>query len=253
MSLSGRTVLVTRPKEQAGDLVRLLEDRGATAVVAPAVELLPADPEELSHAVVGLAEGQFDWLVLTSRAGVTALLAAGLEHVEAKVAAVGEGTAKALADAGIEADLVPATFTTEALAEAMPGGQGEVLLARADIAPGALEEALAEKGWTTTRVDAYRTTLAWSLPYEAKRALETGTVDAVTFTSASTVRGFIEAAGPMPPGPKVVCIGPVTAAACREAGLTVDAVADPHTIEGLVAALEAVFDAAGQNDEQESP
>lgn len=240
MTLEGRTVMVTRPKEQAADLVRLLEARGATAVLAPAIELLPADPEELSRAVVGLAEGRFAWLVVTSRAGVHALMAAGLESVQAKVAAVGEGTAGALRDAGIEADLVPPEFTTASLAESMPSGQGEILLARADIAPGALEEALAEKGWTTYRVDAYRTNMAWGLPYEAKRALETGGIDAVTFTSASTVRGFVGAAGPVE-GPKVVCIGPVTAEECRRAGMSVDAVADPHTIEGLVGALERVL------------
>jgi uroporphyrinogen-III synthase len=246
---------VTRPKDQTAELVRLLEDRGATAVLAPAIELLPADPEELARAIVGLAEGRFEWLVVTSRAGVAALVAAGLEAVRAKVAAVGDGTAGALRDAGIEVDLVPPEFTTESLAEAMPSGTGEVLLARADIAPGALEEALAAKGWTTARVDAYRTQLAWALPFEANRALETGKIDAVTFTSASTVRGFVGAAGRFE-GPKIVCIGPVTAEECRKAGIEVDAVADPHTIDGLVAALERVLApaaAAGSNEEEGVP
>ena len=254
MTLEGRTVMVTRPKDQAGEMVRLLEARGATAVVAPTIELLPADPEELARAVVGLAEGRFEWLVVTSRAGVEALVAAGLESVRAKVAAVGDGTAAALRDAGIEADLVPAEFTTESLSEAMPAGTGELLLARADIAPGALEEALAAKGWSPVRVDAYRTQLAWALPFDANRALETGKIDAVTFTSASTVRGFVGAAGKID-GPKVVCIGPVTAEECRRSGIEVDAVADPHTIEGLVAAVERVLAPAAstRSNEEEVP
>ena len=80
-----------------------------------------------------------------------------------------------------------------------------------------------------------------ALPPEAGAALKAGQVDAVTFTSASTVRGFVGALGPVRGAPKVVCIGPVTAKEARARGLTVHAVAKPHTIEGLVAALERVF------------
>ena len=89
-----------------------------------------------------------------------------------------------------------------------------------------------------TRVDAYRTRQAHRLPPEARTALQRGEVDAVTFTSASTVRGFLSALGQMKGNPRVVCIGPVTARAARERGLHVHAVASPHTIEGLVAAVE---------------
>jgi uroporphyrinogen-III synthase len=102
---------------------------------------------------------------------------------------------------------------------------------------------LAAKGWTPTRVDAYRTTFPRSLPVETRAALRAGEVDAITFTSASTVRGFIGALGStgLRGRPKVVCIGPVTAREARTHGLTVHAVADPHTTDGLVAALERVF------------
>jgi uroporphyrinogen-III synthase len=142
----------------------------------------------------------------------------------------------------VEPDLVPSTFTTEALGEAMPVGTGRVLLARADIAPGELEAAIEAKGWRTERVDAYRTTLAEDLPAEAVEALRARSADAVTFTSASTVRGFVRAATAsgieLDGWPAVVCIGPVTARAAREAGIPVAAAASPHTIEGLVDALE---------------
>jgi uroporphyrinogen-III synthase len=80
-----------------------------------------------------------------------------------------------------------------------------------------------------------------TLPADAREALREGTVDAVTFTSASTVRGFVGALGPVKGNPKVVCIGPVTAKEARGHGLTVSAVASPHTIDGVVAALERVF------------
>jgi len=240
-SLEGRVVLVTRPRGQGGELGRLLRERGATAVAAPTIELHPAeDDEELARSVVGLAGGRFSWLVVTSGAGVEALARAGMGPVEAKVAAVGEGTARALRGRGVEPALVPSTYTTEALAEAMPEGVGEVLLARADIAPDGLEDALAAKGWTPVRVDAYRTALVRELPEEARRLLDEGGVDAVTFTSASTVEGFAGLARPAR-WPRVVCIGPVTAERARRAGIPVDGVAEPHTIEGLVAALERVL------------
>jgi uroporphyrinogen-III synthase len=113
-----------------------------------------------------------------------------------------------------------------------------VLCARADVAPEGLEDALAAKGWTPLRVDAYRTRIPRSLPAEARAALRAGTVDAVTFTSASTVRGFVRLVGAAKGNPKVVCIGPVTAREARDHGFRVHAVARPHTLEGLVAALE---------------
>ena len=163
-------------------------------------------------------------------------------EVRAKVAAIGEGTGKAFrAWARRTPDLMPRTFTTAGLVRAFPRGGGRVLCARADIAPAGLEDALAGKGWTPVRVDAYRTRMARSLPAEARVALRDGRVDAITFTSASTVRGFVGAMGVVRGDPKVVGIGPVTAREAREHGLRVSAVARPHTIEGLVAALERVL------------
>ncbi len=130
----------------------------------------------------------------------------------------------------------------------MPEGTGRVLLARADIAPDGLETVLQAKGWSPERVDAYRTELATEIPSVVRKALEAGAVDAVTFTSASTVRGFLQAAGhsaepglPFARRPAVVCIGPVTAREAEYGGLVVDAIAGPHTIEGLVRALEHVL------------
>ncbi len=89
-------------------------------------------------------------------------------------------------------------------------------------------------------VNAYRTRPVRSLRGEARRALDKGQVDAVVFTSASTVDGFVRIAGAVR-GPRVACIGPVTARAARSAGFTVHAVARPHTIEGLVDGLERVL------------
>lgn len=243
MPLAGRLVLVTRPADDAGELIRLLERRGATAIAAPAIEIVPTRSAKLSRSLDELARGGFAWITLTSPRTVD-VLAGSLQprELSAKVAAIGEGTREAFRRwARREPDLVPRTFTTSALARAFPRGSGRVLCPRADIAPEGFEDALAAKGWHPVRVDAYRTRMPRSLPAAARSALRAGTVDAVTFTSASTVRGFVRALGIVKGNPRVVCIGPVTARTAREHGFTVHAVANPHTIDGLVAAVERVL------------
>lgn len=245
--LAGRTVLVTRPADQSLELVRRLRRLGATSIVAPTIEIVPGRSAALTAALHDLSAGRFAWITLTSRSTVE-MLASRLDtpmDVRANVAAIGDGTGKAFrAWARRSPDLMPTTFTTGGLARAFPRGQGRVLCARADIAPDGLEAALASKGWSPMRVDAYRTRMARTLPTEARAALRDGDVDAITFTSASTVRGFVGATGVVRGNPKVVSIGPVTAREAREHGLRVSAVARPHTIEGLVAALERVLTAA---------
>jgi uroporphyrinogen-III synthase len=239
--LSGRLVVVTRPADQSAELVRRLRRAGADPLVAPAIEIVAARSAALTRALRDLEAGRFAWIVLTSRSTVE-MLGSRLSspaHVRAKVAAIGDGTGQAFRGwARRSPDLMPSTFTTAALARAFPRGHGPVLCARADIAPEGLEDALAEKGWSPERVDAYRTRMAKSLPAETRAALRDGRVDAITFTSASTVRGFVGAVGVVRGDPRVVCIGPVTAREARERGMRVAAVARPHTIDGLVDAVE---------------
>jgi uroporphyrinogen-III synthase len=243
-SLDGRTVMVTRPADGSADFVRQLRRRGATPIVAPSIEIVPARSAALTRALRDLAAGRFAWITLTSRSTVE-MLAARLDSpsdVHAGVAAIGEGTATAFrAWARRAPDLMPETFTTGALARRFPRGHGRVLCPRADIAPAGLEDALAAKGWSPQRVDAYRTRMPRSLPREARDALRDGRVDAIVFTSASTVRGFVGAVGVVRRDPKVVCIGPITAREAREHGLRVSAVARPYTVDGLLEALERVL------------
>jgi uroporphyrinogen-III synthase len=248
-TLTGKVVLVTRPQEDAGELAGMLEARGARALVAPAIERIAISDGTLDHAVRGLADGAFAWVVFTSRAAVEAVFdrlgpSTG-RTLPVRVAAIGAGTAEALRRRAVDPEVVPPTFTTAALGRALPKGSGNVLLPRADIAPDALDETVAAKGWTPIRVDAYQTRPARSLPPGTRRALERGRVDVITFTSASTVEGFLSAADGVLVSSKVfppaVCIGPVTAAAARKAGLPVAGVARPHTIEGLVDTVERVI------------
>jgi len=244
-SLAGLTVLVPRARGQAGGFSRLLRERGAEALEVPAIEIRPVpSTAELDRAVQELAEGRYDWLVLTSVNGVAALrgrveaLRRGVPG-PARVAAVGPATEAALRDWGVVPDLVPGVATTAALGLQFPHGPGDVLLARADRANPELGVALRAKGWRTQEVVAYHTVPVGELDPDTRRRLDDGEVDWVAFTASSTVEGFVRGyGGPPPGGVRVAAIGPVTAGAARAAGMRVAATATEHTIPGLVAAIE---------------
>jgi uroporphyrinogen-III synthase len=247
-ALAGRCVIVTRPADDAGRLADLLRAEGAEVLEAPAIEILPAaDTGPLDAAVSDLCEGGFAWAVFSSPRAVDAVCERmdrlGYRRgMASMIAAVGPATAAALVEAGFHVHLVAEPHTTEALAEQFPEGHGRVLLPRADIAPGGVEEALTAKGWTPVRVVAYRTGLSGVLSDDVATALAAGRVDAVTFSSASIVRGFARLTEERK-GFAAVCIGPVTARAAREEGFTASAVAEPHTIPGLIEALRRTLEA----------
>jgi uroporphyrinogen III methyltransferase / synthase len=151
-----------------------------------------------------------------------------------RIAAIGPGTASELARHNLVADLVPPEFVAESLVEAWPAGSGKVLLPRAAVARDVLPEGLRAKGWSIDVVEAYRTDAAH--PDPATLAAAAG-ADAITFTSSSTVTNYLAVAGRSSVPPFVACIGPITAATARAAGIEVDVVAGEHSIEGLVTAL----------------
>ncbi|HEY5888785.1 MAG TPA: uroporphyrinogen-III C-methyltransferase [Acidimicrobiales bacterium] len=242
--LFGQTVVVTRPEGQASIMADQLRGAGADAVILPVIEIEdPADGGAALSAALD-AVGDYDWLVVTSANGARRVLA-GLPDARARggvsVAAIGPGTAAALADGNVRADLVPARYVAEGLLEAFPAppdGGGRVLLARAAVARDTLPEGLRAAGWSVDVVEAYRTVPASPDPAALDAAAAAGVV---TFTSSSTVTRFLEVAGRDRVPPLVACIGPVTAATARDAGLTVDVEATDHTVPGLVAALVEHF------------
>ena len=236
--LFGRTVVVTRAREQASELRSRLELLGADVVELPAIEVEPVD-----FTLPDLAD--YRWVIFTSANGVDAFFERGLASggldaralSPARVAAIGPGTANALTRHGVRADLVPERFVAESLLDAFPDGAGRVLLARAEAARDVLPDGLGAKGYTVDVLSVYRTVTAPVDPHSVAR-LHAGEIDAITFTSSSTVTNFCDVVGVLPePGPQIVSIGPVTSETARARGLRVDAEADPHTIDGLVAAL----------------
>jgi uroporphyrinogen III methyltransferase/synthase len=165
-----------------------------------------------------------------------------------KVAAIGSGTAAALAARGITPDLVPERFVAEALVEAFPApdssrGAPKVLVARAEQARDVLPDGLRARGYDVDIVTLYRTVPAPADPSQLD-AVREGDIDAVTFTSSSTVANFHDLVGALPdPPPLVVSIGPVTSQTARERGLRVDVEASEHTIDGVVRALADALEA----------
>jgi uroporphyrinogen-III synthase len=255
--LAGRRVVVTRTRTQAPTLVDRLERLGAVVVELPVIAVVdPADGgAALDGAAHRLVSGAYQWVAVTSANAVSRLVSA-LDHrpVPSTVrwAAVGAATARALAEAGLEVDLVPAVSVSEALAEAFPpvagvgpvsSGRpsergpepsGTVLFPRAETVRGTLATGLRAKGWVVDEVVAYRTVASVPAP-EAVDAARLA--DAITFTSSSTVEHALELLGTDGLPPVVVSIGPVTSDSARAAGVEVTGQAEPYTVEGLVEAV----------------
>jgi len=247
--LFGRTVVVTRAREQASGLRLRLEELGATVLELPTIAI---EPVEIA---VPALDG-YEWLVLTSENGVRALFDDGLAPAgldaralaPVRVAAIGPGTAAALARRGVRADLVPERFVAESLLDAFPPPSGPgagVLVARAEQARDVLPDGLREQGYAVDVLPVYRTVPAVPAPADVE-LVQAGKVDAITFTSSSTVTNFCDAVQPLPrPQPPVVSIGPVTSETARARGLTVHAEADPHTVDGVVTALVDLLGSLG--------
>jgi uroporphyrinogen III methyltransferase/synthase len=245
--LFGKGVLVTRPAHQADDFAQQLWEVGAVPILAPTIAIGPPPEPDAARAAVARVR-EYAWVVFTSRNGVDAFFDLLGElgrdtraFGEAKIAAIGPKTAAALTARGIRVDLVPQTYVNEAIADALlqrtqPGER--ILVFRAHEAREVLPQTLYEAGRAVDVVAGYATRAVDdpSLAEKAERA------DVVTFTSSSTVKGFLDN---VPHGARllvtktVACIGPITAQTAREAGIRVDVVADEFTVDGLVRALTA--------------
>jgi len=236
--LHGRTVAVTRARAQASGLAARLRMLGAEVVEAPAIRIRPLD-----FTLPDL--GGYDLLCLTSPNGVEALFGAlrdARDLAGVTVAAIGPGTARALRERGVEADVVPERFVAEGLVEALADVPvSRALIARASEARDVLPDALRERGAEVDVVALYETVREELSDAERERALA---ADYVTFTSSSTVRFFLEAAGRPNGTARLVSIGPVTSQTLREHGLEPHVEATRHDVDGLVAALEE--DAGGR-------
>jgi uroporphyrinogen III methyltransferase/synthase len=256
--LFGKTVVVTRTRQQASELSDRLEELGADVIEAPTIEV--AEPESWAEVDRALDEAHgYDWVVFTSRNGVEAvkrrLVETGRDvraFGRARFAAIGNATADAIRqELCVKVDVCPQQFVAEALAEELIR-TGDVrgkkfLLLRAEIARPVLVDRLNAGGAAEVRdVSVYETRPAASLPAGLAERVRDGNVDWVTFSSSSTAKNFFallgDGARESLANVKIASIGPVTSTALRELGVRVDVEAKRSDIGGLA---DAVVEAAG--------
>lgn len=261
--LQGCSIAVTRAEQQLGSARQLFEAAGAQVVDLPALVVGPPDDwGPLDEALADLEH--FHWLIFSSANGVEALqsrlrrrggdLARPPRGL--RIAAVGRRTAERLQELGVGVDFVPSRFVADALIEEFPVSAWGLHLLLPRVQSGGrtlLAEAFGSAGARVVEVSAYETRCPDGLPSEAVRALQAGTLQAITFSSGKTVRhcakllegAFGSGWRQVLEGVKVISIGPQTSQPCQDLLGRVDAEAEPHDLDGLVEACIRAIRAPG--------
>ena len=248
--LFGKTVLVTRAREQASKLSRKLEALGAKCLEVPSIRL--REPSDHYAAVDGAIShlSDYHWVIFTSTNGVSRfferLAQAGKDARAfgcAKIVAIGSSTEEELRRHGLRADIVPKEFRAEGILEAMRDKVSEgmkILLPRAQEAREILPESLRRLGADVEVTPVYETVAACEDGTELNEKLRNGEIDLVTFTSSSTVTNLIQALGSVDAlkYAKTAAIGPITAETCRKHGIEPDITAEEYTIDGLIRSIQ---------------
>lgn len=251
--LLGRSIVVTRAREQASDIAALLESHGAEVIQFPTIRIEPVDPAPLDAAVQALSS--YDWIVFTSINGVQSFFsridAAGMDSrvfASVKIAAIGPATAAGLRARGLNPDLVPSAYVAEAIAEALIAQNisgKRVLIARAKEAREVLPNALSAAGAQVTVLPVYQTVPALESKDDVLGRIEAGTLDCVTFGSSSTVDNFF---AQIPaevlrkhPNVALACIGPITAKTLRDHGFDPAVQPEAFTIPAMIEGICGYF------------
>jgi uroporphyrinogen III methyltransferase/synthase len=254
--LLGKKILITRPRERASRFAALLREAGAEPFEVPTIQIVPpASWEPLDRALMAIHT--YQWLVFTSVTGVQAFFkrfdAQHRPHETLRgvsICAIGPATADELRGRGVEVALMPSEYRAEAVVEslsAFPLQDTHVLIPRAAVARDILPKTLAARGAQVDVVEAYRTVLPsddWATALG--RLFEQGRIDAVTFTSSSTVMNFVTlmGEGDLPHllrDTVVACIGPITAETAEAYGLAPTIVAQEYTVPALARAIVEYF------------
>ena len=247
--LFGKGIVITRPEAPAEELASLLHAEGARVINFPTIKIVPPiSYDGLDRAIAELPA--YQWIIFTSANGVVFFLRRlkelGRDIRDLKglrICTIGPATAAQLEHLGIRVDLVPDEFISEGVVKAFEKinlRRSRMLLPRAEMARDVIPEGLAKLGTKVDVVTAYRTVNSGKDKSELEKLMNDGKVDVITFTSPSTVHNFMEIMGrdyATPKGIKIACIGPVTAAAVKKAGLPTDIIQERYTIPGLVETL----------------
>jgi uroporphyrinogen III methyltransferase/synthase len=245
--LFGRRIVVTRTRQQAGALSARLRSLGAEVTELPTIKIVP--PENLMEFGELVRDSfQYDWVVFTSPNGVTAFFDLFFKLYDdarslgnARIAAIGPGTAKRVKDFHLAVDLQPEEYVAERLADAIQRHESvenlRFLVVRAANARDVLPKRLTQLGAIVDEAIAYRTVPENDDITGARKRFTDEGADLITFTSSSTVENFLAMKLPWPKGIKTASIGPITSGTMQQAGLEVDVEATQHDIDGLVEAI----------------
>jgi uroporphyrinogen III methyltransferase/synthase len=251
--LFGKGIVITRPEAQAEEFASLLHAQGARVIHFPTIKIVPpVSYDGLDRAIAELSA--YQWIIFTSANGVVFFLRRLKELgrdirdlKELRICTIGPATAAQFENLGIRVDLVPDEFISEGVVKAFERinlRRSRVLLPRAETARDVIPEGLAKLGTKVDVVTAYRTVNSGKDKSELEKLMSEGKVDVITFTSPSTVKNFMGIMGRdyvTPKGVRIACIGPVTAAAVKKAGLPADIIQERYTIPGLVETLTKYF------------
>ena len=249
--LFGKTVVVTRAREQASDLVKALGDLGANCLEFPTIDVGPPDSWSALDAALDCLS-TYNWVVFTSVNGVKyffeRLFAKGLDvralgHI--RTAAIGPVTAQHLMRFGMKSDIIPESYRAESVVDAFRAESvkgNKILLPRAKEARPVLPVALSKMGAVVDEVTVYCTRQVHGHADALIQLLEERQVDLVTFTSSSTVSNFMallppDRAGQLLKGVTLASIGPITTATAKDLGLEIQITAQTYTIPGLCQAI----------------
>lgn len=252
-ALAGKRIVVTRARHQVAEVADLIRDYGADPVLYPCIKIdPPADSAALDSALMAAGAGEFDWLVITSvnTAMILAqrLRALGIILDNLRVAAIGPKTAASVGTwLDVDVDLVASTYVAESLAADLGPAPGQrFLLPQSAIARATLANSLRAVGADVTVVDAYEIAVGEG-GADVPSLLAARQIDAITFSSSSTVRYFVqrlqEEGGRLADLDDVclAAIGPVTAETMRQCGMRVSVVPAQYTVAALIGALEELF------------
>ncbi len=260
--LFGKKIIVTRSRNQASELVDILENLGAEAIEFPTIKIIPPQSyDELDNAIKKILSSRFptpgsplsyDWIIFTSVNGVNYFIKR-MYHLDAdirdlkdiKLAAIGPATAEKLKKLGLNVDYIPSNYRAESVIDGLKdevGRDTKILIPRAKVAREILPEKLREFGAQVDVVTTYQTVINDSYVDKVKEMLEKEEVDIVTFTSSSTVKNFAELLKEIDlkktlENVTVASIGPITSKTVEGLGLKVDISAEEYTIRGLVEAI----------------
>lgn len=249
--LFGKRIIITRARKQASDLVKMLSDLGADCIESPSIKVIePSDYTPMDNAIENMPK--YDWVVFTSVNGVEyffdRLFSKGYDVRKLhtiKTACIGPATAEKLRGFGLKSDIIPKNYRAESVVDAFQNEavkDKNILIPRAEQARPVLPVELKKMGAIVDEVVAYRTIEVTENAEVLIDQLRSGSVDAVTFTSSSTVKNFVAV---LPEAEitdimknvKVACIGPITADTAKELGIKTDICADTYTIPGLTEAI----------------